>query len=251
MSIRTSLSALLFILLITSCKVYHKATTENEQLAILATSDIDADPDFETMIAPYKTQLDAKMNEVIGQSEKELVKALPESTLGNWTSDAILEQCNKIYPDNPLDFAFVNYGGIRIPSIPEGDITVGKVFELMPFDNMMVVLEIKGDIVQQLFENVAGRGGWPMSSGIRCTITEDGKLKDLSIGGEPLDVNKTYRLGMSDYIANGGDQCDFFKGIDQIETGVLFRDAFIRQIKEMNAAGKKVDANIEGRMTIQ
>ncbi len=243
---------LIFLLIIgsfTSCKVYHHASTENVQYDLSSTENISSDSEIENLITPYKEKLDAKMNQVIGNAEKELIKHLPECTLGNWASDAIYRQCNKFYK-KPIDFAVVNYGGIRIPSLPQGDITTGKIFELMPFDNMMVVLSVKGDIVQQLFESMTLRGGWPVSSNVKCSFKADGKIINLSINDNPIDMNKMYQIGLSDYIANGGDQCDFFKGKPQNNTGMLFRDAFLNEVKETQKRGENIDAQIEGRMKL-
>ena len=169
--------------------------------------------------------------------------------MGNWAADAVLDQCNLAYKE-PIDFAVVNYGGIRIPSLPKGDITTGKIFELMPFDNMMVVLEVNGKIVQQLFELIAQKGGWPVSKGVECSFSQEGKLNSVTINGNPIDNNKTYTIGLTDYVANGGDNCSFFKEQTQHNTGILFRDAFLQQVKSLTEKGKNINANIEERMVI-
>ncbi len=239
-----------FIFILGSCgKVFHYTGTENSRYDMSSTAQVEQDKEVVDMIAPYKEKLDAKMNEVIGYAEKEMLKQLPECTLGNWASDAIYDECNKHFK-KPIDFAVVNYGGIRIPTLPQGDVTTGKIFELMPFDNMLVVLNVKGNIVQQLFENIAARGGWPVSGQVRCRFTEDGTLKDVTIKGEAIDPEKTYQIGISDYVANGGDKCDFFKGQPQTETGILFRDAFLNAVKDQTRSGKKLNAEIEGRMEV-
>jgi len=233
-----------------SCKVYHEGKTESSRYDFNATADIAPDSETTDLIEPYKIQLDAKMNQVIGYAEQELFKKLPECRLGNWAADAIYDQCNKLYK-KPIDFAVVNYGGIRIPSMPKGDVTTGKIFELMPFDNAMVILEVKGDIVQQLFENIAGRGGWPISGQVRCSFNTEGKLLDVTINGEAIDNDMIYQIGISDYVANGGDKCSFFKDQPRRDTGVLFRDAFMQQVKDLTAQGKNIDAAIEGRMLVK
>lgn len=242
-------SLLILLLFCSSCKVYHEAQTEQSRYDLNSNSEVRADDDINEIIAPYKKELDAEMNKVIGTCEKELFKSLPECGLGNWAADAIFEQCNKTQ-EIPIDFAVVNYGGIRIPSLPKGDITTGKIFELMPFDNMMVILEVKGDIVQQLFENIAGRGGWPVSKGIVCDFNKGGELLKVNINGKPLDQNKIYRIGLTDYVANGGDKCHFFKGEKQIATDVLYRDAFMQQVIDLSEKGLNVDGEVDGRMNV-
>ena len=232
-----------------SCKVFHETKTEHARYDLNSTAGVSADTEIDELIQPYKVQLDAKMNQVIGVAEKELVKQSPESTLGNWAADAIFAQCNLVYKES-IDFAVVNYGGIRIPSLPKGNVTTGKIFELMPFDNMMVVLKVDGKIVQQLFELIAQKGGWPVSKGVICSFTKKGKLNSVSINGNPIDHNKMYTIGLTDYVANGGDNCSFFKEQTQHDTGILFRDAFLQQVKMLTAEGKSIDAEVEGRMKI-
>ena len=75
------------------------------------------------------------MNTVIGFSTIGLTKKLPESGLGNLIADAMKEMAQKKYATK-VDAAFVNYGGIR-SYIPKGEITIGKIFEIMPFDNLI------------------------------------------------------------------------------------------------------------------
>jgi 2',3'-cyclic-nucleotide 2'-phosphodiesterase (5'-nucleotidase family) len=233
-----------------SCKVFHETKMEQKRYDFNSAAGISSDTAIDDLIQPYKQQLDAKMNEVIGVTIKELPKQSPESTLGNWAADAIFAQCNLSYK-KPVDFAVVNYGGIRIPSLPKGNITTGKIFELMPFDNMMVVLEVEGKVVWQLFELIAQKGGWPISKGVVCSFTEEGKLNSVSINGEAVDNDKMYTVALSDYIANGGDNCSFFKKYTQYDTKILFRDAFLQQVKMLTANDKNIDADVEGRMIIE
>ncbi len=234
-----------------SCKTYiHQVETNPSKYDLNTTAETKGDSTIDAMIEPYKKQLDAKMNEVIGVSEIEMTKALPECTLGNWASDAIYEQ-SILVSGVDVDFAVVNYGGIRIPALSKGNVSRGKIFELMPFDNLLVVLKVKGDIVQQLFDSMAARGGWPVSNQVKCSFNKEGVIQSLTISDKPIDKNKIYHIALSDYIANGGDQCSFFKGLPQVETGLLFRDAFLNHINVLTKSGKNLNAKIEGRMSIQ
>ena len=121
-----------------------------------------SDKQFDEVIKPYRDQLESKMNEVIAYNVNEMSKNRPNSTLGNWFSDALLEEAEYIYKKD-VDLAMQNYGGLRIPSLRQGDITVGNIYELMPFDNKLVILTMDGKLLQQLLDRVAERGGWPIS----------------------------------------------------------------------------------------
>ncbi len=239
---------LVLFVFVSSCKVFHKADTKVERYDFSAEELQESDAEITAMIEPYKEQLDAKMNEVIGNASIELTKTLPECTLGNWAADAIFMECQQ--HTRQLDFAVINYGGLRIKSIAKGNVTVGKIFELMPFDNELVILEVKGEILQELFNSVAVRGGWPMSQHVRCSFNASGEIQELNINGQALDKERTYYVAMSDYIANGGDKCSFFKPLPRRNIGVLFRDGLLNQLKSQTAQGKNMEAEIEGRMMI-
>src|SRR5690606_24774721 len=159
-------------------------------------------------IQPYSEQLSATMNRVIGESALALNKAKPESTLGNFFTDALREQSEK-YFERKIDLCVMNYGGLRLPNISAGNITVGTIFELMPFDNYLVLFTLKGEMILQLLQHIAADGGWPQS-GVRFTIKE-GKPFDITINGNPIQPEKEYTLLVSDYMAEGGDKLDFIK----------------------------------------
>ena len=111
---------------------------------------IDADvrvedsPETETMratIAPYAAQLDEAMNEVLAEVGAPLTKGQPESSLGNWTADLLLAAARDLFPDQKVAFAVQNYGGLRISEIGAGPLIVSEIYELMPFDNELVLVE--------------------------------------------------------------------------------------------------------------
>ena len=209
------------------------------------TDSLRADSSILFLIGPYKTQLDSKMNVVIGESEQELTKSKPESSLGNFMADVLLKEAD-IHSDSSADFSIVNVGGIRLNSIPEGPITVGKVYELMPFDNAVVVLEIDGATTAKLFDKMAAAGGWPVA-GASYEIKKDNAV-NIHIQGKVFDNTKTYRLAITDYLANGGDNLDCLKGIPQKKCKIIYRDAIMEYIKAITASGNKINSQIEGRV---
>lgn len=203
-----------------------------------------SDTSITAMIAPYKSKVAQEMGAVIGSVAETLAKGQPESTLGNWVADLVYHQA-ELYTKAEIDFALVNYGGLRIPSLPAGPLTKGKVFELMPFDNTIVVVEMPGEEMQQVFDHIAQKGGWPVSSQVRMNIL-NGKAQGITINGALLDNRRLYRIATNDYIANGGDQSTFFKGKKQLETGVLFRDAIIAYVQ---GQAEPIRAKLEHRIT--
>ena len=231
-----------------SCKqVQHIAEIKTTPQKIEANTTEDAAT--KALIAPYKKQLDAEMNKVIGICAKNLIKEKPESTLGNWMCDALHQQ-SETFINEPLDFTIVNHGGLRIPNMSKGDITKGKIFELMPFDNMIVILEMDGKVVKQLFDHIAAYGGWPVSRQVQFVI-EGKEAKNIKINGDTLDFAQTYRMSISDYVANGGDKCFFLKDQKRVTTGKLIRDALLEYVEENHKKGKTVDSQLENRISLK
>ena len=195
-------------------------------------------------LKPYSDSINKAMNHVIGFSLNGLTKKQPESVLGNFMSDCMKTMAEKKF-ERKIDIAFVNYGGIRY-YIPKGEITVGKIFELMPFDNLIVLQELSGKILQQFLDKMAERDGWPVS-GLRMAI-KNKKAINVFVGDKPIDENATYIVANTDYIANGGDDCEMLRGIKQISKGYLFRDGLIEYINSITKQGKTVDAKTENRI---
>jgi len=207
---------------------------------------IESDSSIDQLIAPYKKDLVAEMGQEIGKAKKDLTKERPESTLGNFVADAILETARAHY-DKDIHFSLPNYGGLRVPSLNEGAITKGEIFELMPFDNLLVVLTIDGKMVEQLLTHTIVKEGWPLSKGIKVEADTLHKKHRFFINDKAVKPNETYRFCVSDYIANGGDDCSFLKDQKREELDILFREAIMEYVKTQTKNKETVDANIEGR----
>lgn len=239
----------LFLFLLSSCTTYHHVQSV-EVTAVRMTTDAAApDSAITAMIAPYKRDLDASMNAVIGTAVRPLTKGRPESLLGNWAADAIHAQGER-YMGERIDFAFTNNGGLRIPALAAGDITVGKIYELMPFDNILVTLELSGSEVLALADYIASRGGEPISAPLRLRIVQ-GKAQDVTLQGASIDTAATYTVLTTDYLANGGDQLSFFRGKPQRSLEVYFRDALIDYVTALTKASQGVDAQLDGRIQLE
>jgi len=183
------------------------------------------DKKVKDMISPYKEQLYAEMNVVLGVLAEDMVKSKPNSNLGNWFAD-LLQTTANIEFDGYVDFAVQNYGGLRVPVVAKGDLTVGDIYEVMPFDNKLVVLNLTGEKTLMLLNRIADYGGWPISSNLTFAI-EDEKATDIMIKGESFDIKKSYRVALPDYTANGGDRCTFLKKEPQEDNDKMIRDLVI------------------------
>ncbi len=107
---------------------------------------IQDDPAIEAMVATFRDRMGEEIRQVIGETTGMLSKAVPEGTLGNFATDAMLWSANAHCPD-PVHMALTNNGGLRVP-IGAGPITLGQMYELMPFENMLSVLVLTGSQVQ-------------------------------------------------------------------------------------------------------
>lgn len=239
-------SYLLFILLflIFSCAPQKQVSSYEYIQYPIQKSQIDSS--IERTIMPYRDSLEKEMNEVIGISEIDLQreKGKPETLLGNFTADLVLERArNK--SGLPVDFCVLNFGGLR-SNIGKGPVTKGAVFELMPFENEIVVLKISSNTFLKLLMYLASVGGQPIS-GFQLEI-ENNLPTHLYNGNSEITHNEKsdYYIATSDYLANGGDNMSFFSEAKEvIQTGYKLRDAIIDYIIQNKTISSKLDGRIK------
>ena len=242
-SVSIRVAVLLAVVAITGCATsYQPNKVQYDSVRI--TDKAPKDAQVQALLKPYSDSVNSSMNKVIAELAIAMEKKMPEGTLNNLLADALLSEANAAY--GKVDAAFVNYGGVRISQIPAGPITIGKVFEVMPFDNLLIIQELKGSVFQEFLNKIAERGGWPVA-GVQFVI-KDKKAQDILVGGKPLDPQATYRVANSDYIANGGDDCDMLRKLPQINKGILMRDAFLQYFEAQTKQGKKLNAQLENRI---
>lgn len=235
------------LFLLTACNtVQRPVSADYEDYRI--TPALAKDSVLERALQPYRDSVNHTMNTVIGSLGVTLEKKQPEGSLGNFMTDAMLNMASKKFGVN-ADVAAVNYGGIRLGQLPAGPVTNGKIFELMPFDNLVVLQEVSGEVLQNFLNLTAERGGWPLA-GVTMQISNK-KAVNVLIGGKPLDPARTYTLVNSDYVANGGDNASMLKALPQKNIGYLMRDAFFDYIKVLQSEGKNIWAKEEKRVYVQ
>ena len=150
----------------------------------------------------------------------------------------------KIY-NTHVDAAFVNYSGMRY-YIPKGEITIGALNKVMPYDNKIVLLTIPGNVFKQFLEHQASLGGWPCA-GVAMTV-KNSQLINVVVDNQPFDEAKSYTIAVADYLAKGGNQCTMLKGLPMVDKNYLFRTALVDYIISFTQAGKPVVAAIENRI---
>lgn len=239
---------LLLVSLLLSCSTGYQLSKSN-RADYPIDSKLAADSVIIKAYLPYKGQLEAEMNQVIAHSavlmSKKSSDTLPESLLSNFFADAVMHQALKIDPD--IDFAIPSTkGGLRV-DLPKGDITVSNIFELMPFENEVVVYEVNGLQVRRLLDFIASTSGQPIT-GFRMQI-KDKKLFNATYKGQPFEDNRIYKVMTSDYIGGGGDKVPVFKEIlNRKILGLRVRDALMKEVKEKEAGGQLLDPVLDGRI---
>lgn len=244
MPVRKLIFIISFFLLFTACqkKMY---LNERKADAYAITTALPQDSSILRFLQPYKIGVDTQMQVVIGSTDIMLTKAQPESSLGNFIADAQLEGARKIDPG--VDISIMNYGGIRLSYIVPGIITKGKLYELMPFDNMLTIVEIPGSVVHEFCDFMAQAKGWPVS-GLKFVI-KDKKATDILVNGKLLNEHLVYKMAISDYIAKGGDNCDFLSSLKKKFTSVFVRDAMIDYVMRLQSENKPLHPEVENRVT--
>lgn len=203
------------------------------------------------IIKPYRDSMQLMMSEKLAETTGPFTKGTPESTLGNFVSDLALESANEYCTLHSLplpDFCLLNNGGFRSP-LPQGDLLLRHAFELMPFDNELVIVTLSGDSVVSLLNYIASKKGAPVSN-LKMEIGQ-GEWRDVTIAGITFRRDQEYRVLTSDYLAGGGDGCLFFRSNSGIvRTHILVRNAIITKMRSMHLQGKKLTPQLDGRIKV-
>ena len=245
---------LLSVLLWGASCASHYTLTDIDRTRVLIDDRFDARPDAQAaaFMAPYNVKVDSMMKPVVGRAGCDLPADRPETPLSNLLADVLIWASSN-YNEKP-DFSVYNIGGIRA-SLAQGDVTIGDILEVAPFENKICFLNLTGEKVKELFSQIALQGGEGVSRGVQLVITKNGKLVSGKLNGKDIDPNASYRIATLDYLAQGNDRMVAFKSKtdvnqpegEQNNVRYLIMDYFRDQAKQ----GKDVTAEIEGRIKIQ
>lgn len=221
--------ALLFV----GCKTPLNVADIHTEKNIFITSQLADDKEMDAVIQPYKNELEGKMNTKISHTNIELNKSGDNSNLGNLLADYTFEGADewaKQHNSPPVDAAVINIGGVRT-IIPKGDILTKQIYEVMPFENEVVIVKMQGKDMDSLFDYyLKTQVNNPVSHLV--IETENNTLSKKLINGKPIDYGKTYYIATSDYLASGGDSMFFFGKGEVIPTGIKMRDLFIEKFRQ-------------------
>ena len=244
---KIGLLAIVLVVLL-SCKTQLQVVQVQPQKNTSITSEIKENQDFVNVITPYKQGLEKEMNTKISHTNVDLNKKGDNSNLGNLLADFTYEGAQVWAKNNNIpnvDAAVINIGGIR-STIGVGDILIKHVFEVMPFENELVLVKMKGSDLQGLFQYyLETQKNNPVSH--FYIETEAGKINKSLVNGENINPEKIYYIATSDYLALGGDNMKFFSSGEMISTGIKLRDLFIEYFKK----NPEVKSNPEIRLNFK
>ncbi|MEG9326381.1 5'-nucleotidase [Salinimicrobium catena] len=211
------LSAILSV----SCKnsmVYEVSQVSGRSIPV--SDSIPAHDSISEFIQPYKEYIDREMNAVLAYSPTDLVKTDGElnTALGNMMADAVMELANPVFEKrtgNSIDIVLLNHGGIR-SSVEKGDITTRTAFQLMPFENEVVVAKMKGSAVRDLVRYLIDAGVAHPIAGLQLVLNSNNAIEKLLVQGEPVQEEKDYFVATNDYLLQGGDNMIFFSKANEV-----------------------------------
>lgn len=200
-------------ILLTSCKSKHLYKIEGQQIAI--TDNLKTNPTIENYIKPYRIQINKSLDSVICYAKDTYSKKDGQfnTAIGNMMADALYEQTNPVFQSRTgenIDLVLLNHGGIR-SIISKGNISSRTAYNVMPFENSVVVVKMNGDKVNELVEYLVSEQKAHPIHGMKIILDKAFQLNSATINGELIDETKSYNVATSDYLYNGGDRMTFFK----------------------------------------
>ncbi len=205
---------------------------------------------IETFIKPYRENVDKDMNTILAVATKTFDKSgMWQTPMGNLLSDVVLLQANPIFfkrENKNIDVCLLNNGGIRA-NINKGDVSVRTAFEVMPFENTIIIISLKGNHIQEMADFLISEKKPHPLAGMSFVAAKNGVATNILIQGKPVDVNQTYHIATSDYLATGGDKMDFFKKASaNYDIDYKIRNALIDYFKAVDELPVSTVVRIQG-----
>lgn len=238
--------ALLTVFLVFSCANEKQDVSKIEGKRININDSITANQEIENYIKPYRERIQEDMQKVLSHAPKDMHKLDGEfeTTIGNLMADLVKLQSQPIYKkrtNKSIDICLLNHGGIRAP-IAKGPITTQTAFNVMPFENSIVVAELTSENMKALVAYLANAKRAHPISGLTIKLNPDFTVKEALVNGKPIEDKKTYTVVTSDYLQHGGDRMYFLK--DPVSLEILdykIRNAMIDYFKTIDTIPAKLD----------
>ena len=205
------------------------------------------DMTFSSIIDDYAAEVKERMDVKLGYAPYNINRGTPESRLGNLTADGLIWMAKKFH-NVDADVALYNTGGVRA-NISYGDVTLGDVYQVYPFDNVLSLITIRGNKLKRLMDEVPYN--LYINAGVRMTIIGE-TVTSVTINGETIKDDADYTIATIDYITDNDRYADIFSGNSNREDSVeMIRDYFGEYFKHIASENDgDIDGPLDGRIKI-
>ncbi|OAB29758.1 5'-nucleotidase, C-terminal domain [Flavobacterium fryxellicola] len=225
--------------LVVSCSKQNYYVTKIEGKRIPITEKENQVPEIENFIKPYREHINKDLDSVLAYCPETLDKSSGkwQTKIGNLMADVTLMRGNIVFQareKKKIDICLLNSGGIR-SILPKGNVTARTAFEIMPFENSLVVIALKGaQIIEMVDFFIAEKKPHPLA-GVTFTIDKNNNAKNIEVQGKPVQKETIYYVGTNDYLSNGGDNMNFFKkGVQKFDLEYKLRTILIDYFKAVD-----------------
>lgn len=206
------------------------------------------DPTFSSIIEDYAAEVKEKMDVKLGYAPYNINRGTPESALGNLTADGLIWMAKQFH-NVDADVAVYNTGGVRA-NISRGNVTLGDVYAVYPFDNVLSIVTITGSKLKKLMYKVPN--SLYVNAGVKIIAQESGWVDSITINGKSIDNNKNYTVATIDFISDNDGYTEIFsdptKRTDSVE---IIRDYFGEYFKYLAKQNNgNITASKDGRVTV-
>ncbi|WP_233783325.1 5'-nucleotidase C-terminal domain-containing protein [Flavivirga eckloniae] len=237
---------MLYFFSLFSCKQSKLELTKIEGKQIQITDSLPADSEIEAYIKPFRDNIQKDLDSVLAYSADTYSKSDGDfnTAIGNFMADAVYNEANPIFKSRTgkdIDMVLLNHGGIR-SILSKGNITKRTAFELMPFENSIVVVALKGNQVNNLTQYLSRKRRAHPISKLKLVINKDYDIVEAKIKGKAIEPDKVYYVATNDYLYNGGDSMTFFKTNDSLYVlNYKIRNALIDNFKKADTISPVID----------
>lgn len=232
-------------LIISSCKQDY-STTRIVGKRLTISDSLATNPEIEAYIKPYREKVNRDLDSILAYAAETYSKSDGKlnTAIGNFMADAVFEMSNPVFQKRTnkfIDMVLLNHGGIR-SIISKGNITSRTAYKIMPFDNSVYVIPMKGQQIKDMLSFLAKKKRAHPISKLKLTLSEDYSIKDALINDEAIDYEKTYHVATNDYLYNGGSNMHFFKSKDTVyDLNYKIRNLLIDYFKKIDTLQPSID----------
>ena len=243
---RLLLILFLFPLGLISCKNSESAVSRIQSRQLEINHSIPADPQIEAFIAPYREHIAEEMDSVLAFAPRDLDKTHGDlnTAIGNMMADAVMELAGPVFEKRTgktLDIVLLNFGGIR-STINQGEVTTRTAYQVMPFENEVVIAELKGVHLQDMIDYLIEANTAHPIAGMELWIDDQGKVLKALVQGESIQKDRSYFIATNDYLFLGGDNMNFFShSISETPMDYKIRNLLIDYFRKKDSIAPVID----------